>query len=130
MKILKPLLAGIALPTFILPFICVFLYLFKGEYSIFLLIAPFIPLLWGIWNILFVNFENVSPIIDREINIWLWGALLGLLFVSFVSLFGLPKRIFNIEGFMSYGIFFIVPVAYGIVWRYFVKTFNEALDLF
>lgn len=130
MKIYKPFLAGMALPSFMLPFICILFYLFKGEYSVFLLIVPFVPLVWGIWNVLFVNFENVSPIIDREINIWLWGAFLGLLFVSLMSVFDLPKMIFNIQGFMSYGIFFIVPLIYGLVWRYFVKYFNECLDLF
>lgn len=130
MKIFKPLLAGMILPAVMLPFICILFYIFKGEFSIFHLIAPFVPLIWGLWNILFVNFENISPIIDRDINIWLWGIFLGLVFVSLFSLFGLPKAIFNIQGFMTYGIFFIVPLIYGIVWRYFVKYFNEALDLF
>ena len=130
MKIFKPLLAGIALPAVMLPFICLLFYIAKNEYSVFFLIAPIIPLIWGIWNILFVNFENISPIIDREINIWLWGSLLGLILVSLMTLFGLPKELFNIDGFMKYGIFIIVPTVYGIVWRYVVKYFNEALDLF
>ncbi|MFI5390560.1 MAG: hypothetical protein ACHQYQ_04290 [Bacteriovoracales bacterium] len=130
MKIYKPLLAGMVLPSVILPFISLFVYLNRGGYSKFLLIAPFIPLIWGIWNILFINFVRMSPIIDREINIWIWGALLGFILVSFLSLFGLPKAIFNFSGFMSYGIFIFVPIAYGIAWRYFVKYFNETLDLY
>ena len=130
MKIFKPFLAGMILPAFMLPFITIILYVFRGEYSHFFLIAPFIPLIWGIWNILFINFETISPIIDRDINIWLWGSLLGLILISIATLFSIPKEIYKIEGFMSYGIFFLAPIVYGIVWRYFVKYFNETLDLF
>ncbi len=129
MKIYKPLLAGMVLPSVIFPFVSLFVYLNRGG-SIFFMFAPFIPLIWGIWNILFINFVRVSPIIDREINIWIWGALLGFILVSILSLFGLPKTLFNFSGFMSYGIFIIVPVVYGILWRYFVKYFNETLELY
>lgn len=130
MKLFRPLLAGLTLPAVMLPFLCLFIYFFKGGFSIFFLIAPFVPLVWGFWNILFINFESISPIIDRDINIWLWGALLGLIFVSLMSIFGFTKSLLNIEGFMTYGIFILVPLLYGIVWRYFVKNINESLDLF
>lgn len=130
MKLFRPLLAGLTLPAVMLPFLLLFFYFFKGGFSVLFLIAPFVPLVWGFWNILFINFESISPIIDRDINIWLWGALLGLIFVSLMSLFGFTKSLLNIEGFMTYGIFFLVPLLYGIVWRYFVKNINESLDLF
>jgi hypothetical protein len=130
MKLFRPLLAGLTLPAVMLPFLLLFFYFFKGGFSVLFLIAPFVPLVWGFWNILFINFESISPIIDRDINIWLWGALLGLIFVSLMSLFGFTKSLLNIEGFMTYGIFFLVPFLYGIIWRYFVKNINESLDLF
>ena len=130
MKIFKPFLAGMILPALMLPFMTIILYVLKGEYSHFFLIAPFVPLILGIWNILFINFETISPIIDRNINIWLWGSLLGLILISTATIFSIPKEIYKIEGFMSYGIFFMAPVVYGVVWRYFVKFFNESLDLF
>ncbi len=130
MKIFKPLLAGMVLPSVMLPFMCLFFFLTKKEFSIFFIIAPFIPLIWGFWNIIFLNFVRISPIIDREINIWIWGAFLGLILVIVMSLLGLPKEIFKLEGFMTYAIFLIVPTIYGIVWRYFIKYFNESLDLY
>jgi hypothetical protein len=129
MEHLRAFIAGIALPSVLVP-ILMYIALAVGKPQ--LLSVPFIhviPLLWGIWNVLyFAFFKRFFP---RDINmrLLLTGALLGLL----VALYGIfwihLPTILGFPHYLRYMPLIAIPIVYALLWRYVVKPLNGVLGL-
>lgn len=129
MKHLRAFIAGIALPSVLVPF---FLYLaiYLGKPQV--LDVPFLhvlPLVWGIWNILyFAFFRNFIPA-SVDVRLLVTGAVLGLL-VAFCGIFWLHvPDLLGLAGSYRYIPLIVGPVVYAVLWRYIVKPLNVLVGL-
>lgn len=131
MKHLKAFVSGLTLPAVLLPFIFMLVtYSAKELNNSTLVFMHFIPVIWGIWNVLyFAFFRNVSiASFNEDIKIGIWGAILGLL-LACIAIFW-----FNITASISLHIphylpLIIAPILYAILWRYIVKKLNDVLGV-
>jgi hypothetical protein len=128
MKYLRAFIAGIVLPTLLLP-IPLYTMLALGKTQV---LAPFIhviPLLWGIWNILyFALFIKIFPW-DLNVRLLLTGAILGLLValygvfcLNLPAILGFPSQIYYLP-------LVVGPIVYAILWRFVVKPLNHIVGL-
>lgn len=126
---IRAFIAGIALPSTLLP---LGLYLLMGLGRTEVLAAPaihFIPFLWGIWNVLYFAFLRRFLPDNLDLRLFLTGAILGF----FVAIFGvfwlkLPAILAFPEN-VYYAPLLILPVLYGILWRFIVKPINDLVGL-
>lgn len=126
---LKAFIAGIVVPSIILP-ILLFIAFYSGHPQI--LTIPFlhlIPILWGVWNILyFAIFKQFLPG-NITVRYLITGAVLGLI-VALIGVFWLD--IPTILGFperYQYWPLILGPILYAILWWLFVKPLNAILGL-
>ena len=126
---IRAFIAGIVFPSTLLP---VALYLLMSLGRTGVLAVPsihLIPLLWGIWNVLYFAFlRHVLPT-NLDLRLFLTGAILGF----FVAIFGvfwlkLPAILAFPEN-VYYAPLLILPVLYGILWRFIVKPINDLVGL-
>jgi len=133
MKYLKAFIAGLAFPATLLPFIYLILYS-AGHQAIHTqplqFIPLFIPLVFGLWNVGYFLVGNKCSIQQRNPRLWVTGISLGLL-VGLVGIFmlHLPKLLFGFTGVLFYLPIIIVPIIYGIIWRYIVHSLNTVVGL-
>lgn len=122
MKAFRALISGIVFPTLFLPvLLCLASFLSKP----LIYQVPFLhwlPLIWGVWNILYVF------ILKKWMPIAVAGGILGLL----VALYGvfwlhIPEmlRIESIRYLPLIG----APLLYALLWRYVVEPTNKMLGL-
>lgn len=128
MQYLKAFMAGIVLPSILLP-IGLYTAIAMGKPQ--LLGIPFlhtIPLIWGIWNMLYFAF--FKPLLPMNVNVrlLLTGAILGLL-VACCGIFWLHLPRLLEMGKFWYLPLFIGPVLYAILWWLVVRPLNEVLGL-
>jgi hypothetical protein len=129
MAYLKIFIAGLALPSVLLP-IGLYIALLAGKPE--LMMVPFlhaIPLVWGIWNVLyFVFFKNNLPG-SLNCRLWLTGAVLGLLVAAWgIFCIHLPMLL-GISDARQFLPLVVVPIVYAILWRYVVKPINDLVGL-
>lgn len=129
MTYLRAFIAGLVLPSVIVPLgILSALTVHKPQ----LLENPFvhfIPIIWGIWNILFFAYFNRVLPGNLNTRLIITGAILGLL-VAACGIFwvGIPD-IIGLTNQLRYLPLILGPVLYAILWRYIVKPLNELLGL-
>jgi hypothetical protein len=129
MNLIKAFVAGVTIPSILLPFmLCLALAFGKSE----ILMVPFlhfIPLIWGILNILYiVFFKRLFPG-DVNTRLQVAGGVLGLL-VAIYAIFHLDlPRVFGSPEWLNYAPLIIAPILYAIVWRYLLKPLNTLLGL-
>jgi hypothetical protein len=129
MKYLRIFIAGITFPSILLPFLlCAALMLGKSQ-ILTIPVLHFIPLIWGVWNVLyFLFFRKILPG-NATVRFLLAGAILGLLvaiygvfWLNMPEILGLPKS-------LDYLPLILGPVIYAIVWLFIVKPLNALLDI-
>lgn len=127
-------MAGLTIPAVLMPFAYTILYKINvGQVQAepFQFLPLFLPLVFGIWNVLYFSTLAKCPMKDRpQLRLWIWGAKLGLL-VALLGVFvlHLPWHLFGITSSFKYAPLLIVPTVYGIIWRYGVGYLNKVLKL-
>lgn len=129
MNSLRAFISGIALPSVVLPiFLCFALHFHKEA----LLREPFIhyiPVIWGIWNVLyFLVCRHILPG-DENQKLFLTGASLGLL-IAYIGVFWIkmPETL-GFTGGLAYLPLIGAPIVYAILWRFVVKPLNSLVGL-
>jgi len=129
MKLLKSFIAGIVVPSIILP-ILILLAVYLGKSQILTIpFLHFIPVVWGLWNMLyFTVLKNILPE-NQDMRLLITGAILGFLVASFGTFYldvphlvGLPDQIYYLPLIAG-------PILYAILWRFLVKDLNHILYL-
>jgi hypothetical protein len=127
---LRAYLAGIALPTMVMPFVVVGLSLQHPSVHDFhiedVVIFPIglVPNAWGLWNMLYVLLRK-----RLEIAIGLYGAALVLLIApaAFGIQVALGKMLWT-PGLVAIGLP-ITLVGYYLAWKYVVARVNDVLGV-
>jgi hypothetical protein len=127
---LRSYLAGIALPTMLLPLVLAGLLLFHPTGHTFrveeVAIFPMglVPNAWGLWNMLYVRLRRT-----REIPAGAYGALLLLVLVplAYAVQLGLGKVLWT-PGTFALG-FPVAFVAYYVAWKTVVSRLNDLLGI-
>jgi hypothetical protein len=129
---LRAYLAGVAVPTFVLP---LFLVMFAFGRFVYNVPIPFervivfplalLPVLWGVWNTLYCRFE-----LHRRIPIGFYGAILILLFLPVG--YAMSRVVLEWSIPVPFFLSVILPLAmimYYLLWKYAVAFFNRLLGL-
>lgn len=133
MNPLKSFLAGLVFPAVVLPFFYLFLYFWGiGEIpnAPVQFVPLFLPLLFGVVNIFFVNMnEQYSPATEDK-RLWWTGGIMGLCLAVFgVFVFNFPVLLFDLSGWWQYAPLVLAPLLYGLIWRYVIKALNKFLKV-
>ncbi len=132
-KLIRAFIAGMAFPAVFLPLAYSFLSLISPRHLIghpVQFITMYLPLFWGLANCIFVIYLHGSS--NKIINQGLWMTGIGLGFV--VAIFGvffmrLPTMLFGIMNEFMFAPLIILPIVYGLVFRYVVKWLNKLVGL-
>ena len=127
---LRAYLAGIALPTMVIPLILAALMIARPAPHDFhvedVVIFPFslVPNAWGFWNMLYVWIRR-----RRQINVGIFGALLVVVLVplAFGVQFALGKFLWTPEIFVVG--FPVALIAYYLAWKFVVSGINDILGV-
>lgn len=129
MKYIKMFIAGIAFPSTLIPFLLLTAQGFGKTQALTIPFLHFIPLIWGIWNILYFTFFLRLLPKNRTMSLAITGAVLGFL----VALYGVfVANIPQLLGFPQYYGYFpliMAPILYAIVWVYIVDPINHLLGI-
>lgn len=130
MKYIKMFIAGIAFPSTLLPFLLLIAVPFGKPQVLTIPFLHFIPLIWGVWNILyFTCFFKMLPE-NTTTRLLLTGGVLGFL-VAVYGVFGL--HIPAILGFpqpLTYLPLVIAPILYAVLWLFIVEPLNHLLGIY
>jgi len=132
-KYIKYFSAGLLFPAVFLPIVFGVLCAF-GHQSVrsgHLIVIPLaIPIVFGLWNILYFLIGDKCPIKSRYCRLWAHGVILGLLLAPIgVFCFQVPQRLFGLTGNWIYLAFVFVPLIYGVIWRYVIHYLNQTFGL-
>lgn len=129
MKYIKMFIAGLAFPSVLVPFLLSIGLLAGKPQILTITFLHFIPLIWGIWNILyFVFFKDILPGSEAT-KLLLTGGILGFL-VAVLGIFWFKvPNIMGVSQSLIYLPLILGPVIYAIFWLYIVKPLNDLLDV-
>ncbi len=129
MKYLKVFIAGLTFPCIVLPFWLLFI---SSEFNPSVYTHPaiyFVPLIWGVWNIVYFAFLSKVLPGNSTIKLLLTGAILGFLialyevFVEHIpSLLGMPYSV-------TYLPLIVAPIFYALCWLFIVNPLNHLLGV-
>lgn len=124
---IKAFMVGLTLPSILLP-LALFTGVAAGKPEILnILILHSLPILWGLWNILFLLFFRWLQPGNVNASYLLMGGLLGL-FLAIYGVFGLDlPGLLGIHPPLSYLALVVVPLIYALLWSLFVKPLNQAI---
>jgi hypothetical protein len=130
MNYFRAFIAGLVVPSIILPFGLTALYLLGKQQVTTNPYIHFLPLVWGIWNVLyFLVFKWILYVVRVDFRMYFVGGLLGLLVaVAAIFWFDLPS-VMGMQHYLRYAPLVAAPVIYAIIWRFLVKPLNEMLGL-
>ncbi|MGC1492586.1 MAG: hypothetical protein WA798_14540 [Candidatus Acidiferrum sp.] len=130
---LRAFMAGIVVPTLVLPIIVTVFAIARYAYGFSIplervMIFPMavVPLFWGLWNMLFIASHS-----NTHLSIGIHGALLPFLLAPLGVLLTLALN-FEIPNFASHIFPVLAPVAlidYYLAWKYIVSFFNAVLGI-
>lgn len=84
-----------------------------------------IPLLFGITNVIYGAITKGQTCRKR---LWLSGIVLGLVVATVgILILKLPTKVFGVSPEYSYVPFIVLPIAYGLIFRYIVRWLNKVL---
>jgi hypothetical protein len=129
MNQLKAFIAGMIVPSIVLPFfLCLGMALGRPQ-ILDIVFVHFIPLIWGVWNILyFAFFKRFFPS-NINLRLLLTGGLLGL-FIAIFGVFGLHlPSILQFPRSLTYFPLLFVPILYAVLWWLFVGPLNSLFNL-
>ena len=129
MNYLKAFIAGITLPSVLVPiFLCIAHWMGKTQ----VLTVPFlhlIPVLWVVWNVIyFAGLKEVLPK-DRNINLLLIGGILGLLIAAYGVFWLKIPLLLGLSPSFFYLPLILAPILYALLWRYIVAPLNDLLQV-
>lgn len=130
MKYIKMFIAGLTFPSVLLPCMLLMAWAF-GKTQIFTIpFLHFIPVIWGIWNILyFTCFLKVLPQ-NSTVRLLITGAVLGFLIAAYgVFVVNIPK-LMGLPVSFTYLPLIFAPVLYAIFWLFIVRPLNRLLGIY
>lgn len=129
MNYLKAFIAGVIIPGILLPAILTLMTILGYGQVVAFMPIHYIPWVWGLWNMLyFVVCKDILPG-DMNVRMWITGISLGIL-VAITGVFYLAiPSLLGLYDIYQYIPLIIVPILYGFIWRYFVKTLNQWFGL-
>ncbi len=128
-KFVKTFAAGMLFPAVFLPLVYTVLYVLElhnmpSEPLQF--IPMYIPILFGITNVLYMRLQESAATQDINLGFWITGAILGFVVAVFgIYVLHLPVIVFGLSGCMQLLPMLVVPVVYGAIFRYIVKRLNK-----
>lgn len=129
MPYLKMFIAGMALPSFVLPFVLSFAWFNQKNEFFTHLFQYYIPLIWGVWNILyFTCFQKLMPG-NENTKLLLTGGLLGLLIAIYGVFWTHMPNMLGLTGSLQYAPLIIAPLLYALAWLYIVDPLNKLLGV-
>lgn len=129
MDLIKAFVSGVAVPSILLPFILCGALMFGEPQVLTVPFLHFLPLIWGVWNILYILFFKRLFPGDANTRLQVAGGVLGLL-VAIYAIFHLDlPHVLGFPGWLRYAPLILAPILYAIVWRYLVKPLNTLLGL-
>jgi hypothetical protein len=129
MRYLKAFIAGLAFPATVFPIIYSVILSVEALSPLRMLPLYFIPLAWGIWNVLYFAVGKRCPIKNQNYRLWATGAILGFLLALFVVFIFRIPILFGFSGIVQYAPLIMITIIYSIIWRYVVKYLNGLLGL-
>lgn len=130
-KLVKAFAAGMLFPAVFLPFAYTVLYVLElhaiPKHPL-QFIPMYIPLLFGITNVLYIRLHDGVATQDINLGLWITGAILGFVVAVFgVYALHLPTIVFGFNGGMQFLPLLVLPVVYGAIFRYIVKRLNKII---
>ena len=128
MRLIKIFMAGITFPSILLP--CFIILFFENSQILTIPFIHFIPVIWGIWNILYVKFFVEFFPGNSNLKLLISGAVLGLLIASYaVYVLNIPSLLEWPTSF-TYIPLFIGPILYVIFWLFIVHPLNQLVGVY
>lgn len=132
-KLVKAFIAGLAFPATILPFAYTSLFFSKHGQLItntLQFIPMYLPIAWGVANAIYLSCRNNGSKKSVNTGLWITGIFLGLLVAIYgVFVAHLPKELFGVQDSARFAPLVMIPIIYGIFFRYIVKWINKILEL-
>ena len=120
MNTIKAFMVGIFFPTLIIPFALLILNYLGFQNVVYLIFIHFIPIAWGVWNVLYFWICRHFLPENAMASSILTGGSLGLLIALIaVFWFDLPDMVGLKEGF-EYIPLVVAPILYTIFWAIIV----------
>lgn len=122
-------IAGMAFPSILLPFFFLLAWTL-GKTQVFSIpFLHFIPLIWGIWNVLYFTYCCKKLPQNQTIRLLVTGGILGFL-IALYGVFGLnlPAVIGLPESFTHLPLL-IAPLLYAVCWLFIVHPLNQLLGI-
>lgn len=129
MKYVKMFIAGMAFPCFVIPFLFWIASSYQKGHVLAIPFLHFIPLIWGVWNILyFTIFEKILPG-NSTTKLLITGGVLGFLVASYgVFHLNIP-RLLALPESITYLPLIGGPIIYAIFWVLIVQPLNRLLEV-
>lgn len=128
MNYLRAFIAGLVIPSVLLPIAaCLAIRLGKPQ-LLEVGGAYWMPVIWGIWNVLFVGLGRILPF-SYDVRLFIKGALLGLLVAAYAIFWVHVPEIAGFPERWKYLPLIVAPLAYALLWRYGVKWLNALLGV-
>lgn len=129
MKWLKAFIAGIVVPSIILPIMVLILTSLGKSQLLTQPFLHFIPIIWGLWNIFYFKYlKNILPE-NQDVRLLITGAILGFLVAAYGTFWlNIPQTI-GLPDQVRYLPLVVAPILYAILWRFLVKDLNDILYL-
>ncbi len=130
MRYIKMFIAGIALPSTILPCLILIAWAFGKTQILMIPFLHLIPLIWGLWNVLyFVGFLKILPE-NLTVRLLITGGVLGFLVAAYgVFVYDIPLLLGLPDSF-TYVPLVIGPILYAVLWLFIVKPLNRLLGIY
>lgn len=132
-KLVKAFLAGLGFPAVFLPLAYTVLFTLEPHavrMHPLQFIPMYIPIVFGLANILYIRMSAGTPAHSVNTGLWVTGVVLGFL-VAVLGVFVLhvPTLIFGVRTTVEYLPLIVLPIVYGIIFRYIVKWLNKAISV-
>lgn len=130
MKDVKRFIAGIAFPSTILPFIILNVWFFGKTAILSQPLLHFIPLAWGVWNVLYFSFFTKILPGSSTSKLLITGAVLGFLVAAYGVFMADIPRLLGFPPSLTYLPLVIGPILYAIFWLFIVRPLNHLLGVY
>lgn len=130
MKYIKIFIAGLAFPSTVLPCLLLIASMF-GKTQIFTIpFLHFIPVLWGIWNLLYFSlFSKILPE-NSSARLLITGAVLGFLIAAYGVFEANIPQLMGFPSSLTYLPLIVGPILYAIFWLFIVNPLNHLLGIY
>ncbi len=129
MMYLRAFIAGVVLPSVLLPLILSLAVYAERPQLSDVLFVHYLPIIWGVWNVLyFAGLRDILPG-SLDVKLMLTGLILGVI-VAIVAVFGLDlTQAIGLEGNAIYLPLIIAPILYALFWWLIVKPLNSVVGV-